>query len=349
MNRENVEIGMGRKLAGIALGALLSVAAPILVITEVFSLVTVVLLPAVALVALYRWSGRGPALFSALLILAFDLWFLGVTFMLMALFATILPPLLLLRIEDRPFREQMKFSIAAFGVGMLAAVIALYLGYGGNIIERILAQLPRALRLQSGESLAPMLEMVSGLLQRPVNAEDFFELYDSLIRQMIPIFQQRLPELLFSGALITAILCTWLSNRMRLAQGAASPHSFLPLREWALPASTTGGLLLLLAVSGLLRIFNVKNGVTVLYAVYGIAAVAFCVQALSSMARRMHISSLRPRTQRAILIVMLVLCFLGTTGVMAVYGCASAIFGSRGVLRQRMQNEGNDDRFGGDE
>ena len=349
LNQGNVKIGMGRTVAGILLGMLLAVASPLILLSEVFSLITVLLLPSIALIALYRWAGRGPAMFSTLLMLMVDFRFIGVPLMLAALLATILPPLLLLRVENRPFFQQLRYSIATFGVGIFAAIMVLYFSYGGDMIARALNLLPAAMRMQSPESLAPLTAVMGQILGRALTVEDFYTLYEQMIAQLIPQFQLLLPRLILSGALASALICAWLSNRMRAKRGMAAPGSFVPLRELALPSSTTGGLLLILAVSGLMRAFEVKSADTVYYAVYGIALVAFCTQTLGSMARRLRLSAMRPGTQRVVLGITAATCFLGAAGVAAIYGCASAILGSRGVLQQRARNRDNDGRFGGGE
>lgn len=349
LNQGNVKMGMGRAVAGIALGALLAAVAPIVLLSEVFSLIPVVLLPSIALVALYRWAGRGPALFSALLMVGVDFIFMGPELMFAALLASIVPPLVLLGLEKRPFFQQVTGSIAAFGAGVFAAVGVLYLSFGGNMIERALSQVPVVTRMLPVENLAPVMEVMGKMLGRTLSLEDFYAVYDALIAQLIPQYQLRLPEYILSGALISALVCAWLSNRMRVGRGKAAPGCFMPLREWALPASTTGGLLLMLVVSGVLWLAGMKSAHTVFCAVYGIAVVAFCTQMLASMARRMHRSPLPIGRRRAMLVITLVLCFLGASTVAAVFGCASAIIGSRGMLAQRMQNRDNDGRFGGGE
>ena len=349
MSQGKVEIGLGRKIAGIVLGALLAVVAPLFLLTQVFSLMTVVLLPAIGLVILYRWAGRGPALFSAMLMAAIDLRFMGVPMMLVMLLATILPPLLLMRVEDRPFFEQLRYAVAAFGVGVFAAVAMLYFSYGGDMIARALNLFTQAMRMQPEENLRTLMGTVGQLLGRALTVEDFYTIFDTMIAQLVPQFQLMLPQLILSGALITALFCAWVSNRMRARRGVAAPGSYVPLRDWALPASTTGGLLLILAVSGLMRLVNLKSADTVYYAVYGIAVVAFCTQALSSMARRLRLSPLRPGAQHALLIVTALMCFLGAASVAAIYGCASALLGSRGMVQQRARDRDNDGRFGGRE
>ena len=349
MSQGEVRIGPGKRIAGVVLGVLLALLAPVVLLTEVFSLAVVVMLPSVALIALYRWAGRGPALFAAMLTLAFNLWIMGGAWMLVALFAIVLPALVLLRLEDRPFFQQMRCSIAAFGVGLIAAVGVLYLSYGGNMIERALNLFPAMIQMQPAESLAPVMELMGQLLQRQLTMEDFYALYAAIIEQMIPEFQLRLPQLLLSGALISALLSTWLSNRMRARRGMSAPGSFVPLREWALPASTTGGLLLILAVSGAMQLLDVPSFDTVFLAVYGIAVVSFCTQGLASLARRLRVSPLSRVMRRVVIVVTVLLLFMGGEAVLALYGCASAILGSRGMIQQRAKEMNNDGRDGGEE
>lgn len=346
MNQGNAKQGVGRTIGGIALGVLLALITPLFLIAEIFSLTTV-LLPAVALVALYRWAGRGPALLSAALTFAFSAMFGGVSFMLMVALMSVLPLFVLMRWQDRPFFEQMRLSIALFGVGMLAAVAVLFFSFGGNMIQRIFGQLPAMVRALPEEYVAPMLESLSSLMGRPLTLDAFYELYDSMIAEIIPMYQLYLPQSLFSGALLSALLCVWLSNRMRARRGEAAPGTYVPLRGWALPASTTGGLLLLLVASWLLDVIGVKGAATVYYAAYGIACVAFSAQTLGSAARRLRLTSLRPGAQRGLLVGIALACAWLPDAAL-VYGGASAILGSRGAIRQRNSGGNDDGRFGGE-
>ena len=347
MNQGKVKIGVGRTIAGIALGALLALVSPLMLIVEVFSLATAVL-PSIGLVALYRWAGRIPALVCALLTLMFSSLFAGAPFSLAMLLVSVLPPMLLLLWQDRPFFDQLRRSIAAFGIGLLGAVAVIYFSYGGNMIERLFGQFPDMVRALPEEYLAPMLQSVSALLGRTVTAGSFYELYDSMIAELVPLYQRYMPQCLFSGALFSALACAWVSNRMRARRGDAAPGSYVPLRGWALPASTTGGLALMLLVSWLLDAIDVRGGETLYWAVYGIAVVAFGAQTLGSAARRLHSTRLGLGGQHAILMLILILGGMWLPDAMLVYGCASAVLGSRGVMAQRARRRGGDDRPGGE-
>ena len=350
MSQGNIKPGAGKTLAGCLLAVLLALIAPVLVMTELLSLMMVVLLPSVGVVFLYRWAGRFPALLCGALQLAVSAAYLGGTFMWMTLLMMLTPLVLLFRSESKPFFVQLRIAIVGFGAGVLASVLLLYLSYGGNMIERMLMELPAAVRELPQESLRTVSESVSLALGRKATVEEFYELFDQMIAQLIPFYQQNLPGLIFSGALLTAVLCAGLNAWMRHRRGLDAPGSYLPLREWALPASTTGGLLLIEAVSYALELLGMKNAETLFYTVYSIAVTAFAIQAVTSLARRTHAGPAGRGTKIAAGIGVVVLCLLGGMGVLALYGCASAILGSRGALRQRMKNNGdNDSRFGGGE
>lgn len=349
MNRGNEKIGMGRMVAGVALGALLALLSPVLLLFEIFLPVTVVVWPAVALVALRRWAGRGPALSCAVLMLAAAALLTGGVSALIVLFLTLIPAFAILWAQDKPFFAQLRLAIIAFGVGVLAAVAALYLTFGSNMIERAFGQMPAMIRAMPEEYIAPMMQYMSEALGQEVTPSAFYEMYDAMTAELAPVYQMHMPERLFSGALITALLCAWLSNRMRARRGLAAPGSYVPIRGWALSASTTGGLLLLLAVSWGLTLTKLNGAETVYYAVYGIANVAFAAQTLGSAARRLLGTSLRPGARNAVLAAIGICGWLMLPEALMAYGMASAVFGSRGMLRQRARDRENDDRFGGGE
>lgn len=349
LNPEYKKPGLGKTLVGMLVGMVLAFLSPIVIMTEILSLVPVIMLPAIALIALNRWAGKGPALFSAMLQLMFCSRFLGNTFMWMTFFLNLLPVALLMRHENKPFFTQMKASIAAFGTGVLLAVSATYFSYGGNMVERVLLELPKVLRTLPAESVAGAMGSYASIMGRAVEVKDFYHLFDQMINTVIPVYKVNIPGLLFGGALISAVLCVGLNARMRFKQGIAAEGSYVPMREWALPGSTTGGLLLILAASFIMSSLDVPQGDAVFYAVYDIALAAFCIHALCSMARHLHASPLRHGLRVGFIAVLAVLCFMGASIYVSIYGVASAVFGSRGMLRERMENKRNNNHSDGNE
>lgn len=328
----------GRLALGCLLAVLLVLAAPMAVLTELMSLLPVILAPSVGIALLYRWFGRGPALFAALLQILVDAMLLGVMGMWIAVCASILPLVAMYAASARPFFEQLRIAVAAFMLGILLAVGLLYLSFGGNAIVRALQMLPQlmqeSLRTLPTESLNRLLASLPAEFASGMTVESFIDNLERAIELLVPLYQHNLPGLLFSGALITALLCAPL---LAVGRGA----DCRPFREWALPVSTTGGLLLILLVSFALSEMGVQGADVAFQAVFDIAIVGFCVQGLASFARRLHQGGKGPGMQRSMVAVLAVLACFGASLYLAIYGCASALFGSRGAIKQLSQKNQN--------
>lgn len=322
----------GRLAAGYLLGVLVALAAPMVVLSELLSLLPVIMLPSVGVALLYRWFGSGPALCSAVLQVLVDVMVLGGTGAGIAVCMTLLPLIALAAAARRPFFEQLCIAIAAFALGVLLAAAVLYSAYGGNSIERALRLLPDALRALPPESLDALLASLPAEFGSGLTADALIERFEEAVAQMIPIYTRNLPGMIFSGALVTALICA-----PALAQARGSDCA--PFQEWALPASATGGLLLILVVSYILGAMRVRGAEVAFQAVFDVAVTAFCAQALASMARRMNQDGRSAGWQRGTVAVIGVLAYFGASQFVALYGCASAIFGSRGALSQRQRRE----------
>lgn len=337
MESENKTIGAGRILVGSLLGVLLAVISPLVVFSEMLLLVLVVLFPAIGVVFLYRWAGMVPALLSMLLQLLIMARALGGTFMWVAFFLLVMPLTILLRFEQKPFWVQMKLSIAMFSLGLVLSVFVLYLEYGANMTERFLQQLSTAMREVPLERLSTTVEGMSAALGRSLTPQDFYKLFEDTVNALIPVYQVNIPGILFGGVLASAVFCVGLNCRMLKKQGRAKQGVYIPLRRWALPASTTGGLLMMVCVSLGVYLTDLPQGQTLFYTVYNIAVVAFCIQALASMARIMYASSMKKGRRVFILSALCAFCLLGASLYVAMYGCGSAIFGRYGVLREKLE------------
>ena len=122
------------------------------------------------------------------------------------------------------------------------------------------------------------------------------------------------------------------------------------MHEWALPGSATSGVLLMLAASYAISAFKLRSGDTVFYAVYDIAVAVFCIQAFASAARRMQAAHTKRGARVLILVVLAVLCLMGGSIFVSIYGIASAVFGSKGMVRERMErNKQNTNHTDGNE
>lgn len=341
LNLENKKFGIFRTLIGCLLGLVLALFSPAILFSELFSLMLVIVLPALGLMLLYRFTGRIPAILSSTLLLAFSARMLGSSFMWMMLFAAVMPTALLLYCERKPFYTQMKVTILAFGVGMVLSILVMYINYGGNLIERVLLAIPKLMRQLPEEITAVARESYAAMQGKSLTAEEFYQLYEQMINVSIPVYQMNLPGVLFGGVLVSAVGCVGLNSWILHKHNNAAEGAFLPLQAWALPASATGGLLLISAVSLIMYLAGMANGEELFCTVYNIAAVAFCIQAMASIARYMEKSSLKRGTKLAILIGVAVLCLLRAWLYLAIYGCASALFGRYGAVRANAADGSN--------
>ena len=339
MNPENKNPTMGRALIGMVLAFVLAVLSPLLMLTQLFSLLSVIMVPSIGIVLLYRWAGKMPAIFAAMLQMMFTAQFLGSTFMWALFLMTIMPVMVLMRFEKQAFYTQLKAGIASFGAGVVLAVMVLYFSYGGNMIERALMQLPASIKNMPLEAIEPAMKSLSTALGRELTAESFQSVFEDLIVKLIPAYQLNLPGLVFSGALVSAVICVGLNAKLRSRAENTAEGAWIPLKEWSLPSSTTGGLLMITLISLIASEAGIQFGDTVFYTVFDIAVAAFCVQALASAARRMEQSNLSPRGRKAVFAIAIIICLMGASYYAGLYGCMSAIFGSKGALRERMENK----------
>lgn len=266
--------------------------------------------------------------------------------MWMFFMATVMPAIVLIKNEKKAFSQQMKTAIASFGIGVVASVVILYLSFGANMIERTMGMLPDAIRALPAELIATLIENYSSVLGSELSVEAFYQAFSDAIERIIPLFQMYLPGLLFSGAILSAVFCVFINAYMLNKKGAASEGAWMPLKEWALPASTTWGLLMILAISYAMVMADFDRGENVFVAVQYIVISAFCVQAFASLARRTDKKEIS-RARRAFLVAGACgVCLAGGMNLVALYGGTSAVFGTKGALRQRMENikkENSDD------
>lgn len=338
MNREIQTQGAGRMILACLLGIVLAMAAPLAMLAEIFSLSIVLMLPAIGLIWLYRWGGRGPAMLSAVLQMVLTSQMLSGSFMWVVFFSSIVPVFVLAPMEKKPFFDQMKISISAFGAGIVISVAILYLNFGGNMIERLLVHLPEAMRALPLDALTVPMQQFGEIAGQELTPESFYQMFENAINGLIPAYQLNLPGQIFSGGLISAVACAWISAFMLKRRGLVTKESYVPVREWSLPGSATGGLLLITAISYIAYAAGMQNGKTLYFTVYNITVTAFCIQAITSIVRKASHPKANTKSRTGIIFGMILLWLLGGSLSVAIYGCASAIFGSRGALIAHRKN-----------
>lgn len=345
MDQKRLQVNGKRLAAGCLLGAGLAIVCPFLTLTQLFASLPLVMLPSIGLVAVYAWAGKAAAIVSAVLqMLAFG-YMVGPVFMWVVFLMAIQPMFVLLQGTDRPFFEQLRHALMSFGLGMVLSVLALYWNYGGDLVGSALGGLQQMMHALPVEQMEVYLASYPGM---PATSAEFLSMMDSLFAQISSSLAVTLPGQLFSGTLITALSCITLLNRARAKAGAAKPGSYVPPSRWYLPSSTSVGLLVMLLASLVLMQLT-QLGRAVFYTVLTLVSWVFCIQALASVSRRMDGALQRHGAKIAVLMVMAAIAAFGASLYLAIYGCASALMGSRGAMRQYAEERKNKDNDGSDD
>lgn len=338
----------GKYIVAYLLAVATAVFTPLAVMGELLSVRTVWMLPSIGYVFLRNYADNGAANFSALFTLIASARLLDVRFMLV-IFVMCILPILVLRIfekRSRSFGERMQAAVIAFLVCAVLSVVLMYVFFGGNMIENYLGKLSELLRSISEEELSGGLNMISGFLNEEITVEQFYLLFDESIQNLISLYKLNMTGLLLSGAMLSAVVTTWLDGMLRHRNNPEDENACLPIDKWYLPASTTGGLLLIFGISLILYFANESYGMTVFASVYRIVVAAFCVQGFASVRRRAL--AFKKKALGVILTLgYLLLWLFGASTYFALYGVCSAVFGSGGVFKQhmdaKMHHEDKDD------
>lgn len=328
----------------VALACLLAVATavftPFAIFFELLSVRMVLMLPSIGYIFLKNYAGRKIANLSALLMLLVSALALDTRFLPVIFAMTIIPLLIMRAFEKYPFGERMQVSIIAFLIGAVVSVVLMFVCFDGNMIENYLGKLPELLRTVSEEDISGGLDMLSGFMGETITVEKFYLLFDESVNNLIALNKQNMAGLLLSGAVISAVLCTWLDGLLRLRRNPDDQTAYMPIYKWYLPSSATGGLLLIFAISLIMFYANHTYGAAAFITVYRIGVAAFCVQGFASVRRRA-----RATRKKAFGIIMtlgyVLLALFGAAPYFALYGVASAVFGSGGVIKQRMDAKMN--------
>jgi hypothetical protein len=329
-----------RVILGLVIACLMAALSPYLTLLS-----TVVLIVPVLLAFLYAFSGIVPVIAGSSLTLgAFALVF-DFTGMWMALVAFIAPAALIVRnLRLRlPFFRQLAIAVISLMAGVVAALAIAYLALGTDIISALTPYLRAALEsveypgvvdylLASAYTIpgapaayTPEL-LMTGFLAEAQRASYL----DAFIGSMHASLALTLPgHLLRASALAGVLAVVWpgylIEKKAPPAQGA-----FVPPGEWHAPYHLILGLLGTLGVSYILHWQNISGGDTAYMTMRALILLLFRVQAAASIERRLKAAGAKTWT-RALIIVITQLIF----GDIAVfYGAASAMFGSKGAIKQ---------------
>lgn len=333
----------GRTLVGCVLALFLGLLSPFLLMVETMSLMPVVLIPVLLSAAMAVWFGNAA-------VFALNGAFLGTMYLgfgfpgfLMGMVG-VLPPIvsILLGMRRRePFFDQMERSVMLAILAMAGAVTVAFVFWGSNLIGQVIRTLEEQIASIPEEFFRTVLAY-SGLDASGYSMTELRSLYTGILGQMEKYYVYFLPGRLLSGAALTSVLGVLWGNWLMARRGDATAQSYISLENWRLPAKVSIGALALLLVSFLMAGSGFSMGGTAFYTVYDLATLAFAIQTAASLCRRMKQGGFRPgaRITLTCLIVLLPLA-LNAGFLLCIYGVASALFGSEGLIRKAIERQKN--------
>ena len=348
-----VPVPAGRIAGGAVLGIVVGALLPIIGVLQISMLVPVLMLGGILAVRMKVWSGWIPA--GALLAagLGSTAYFLGPSVMLMLAVAAVLPALYVMRgvAAKRPFFEQLRGGILAFGAGLVAAMLIAYASFGGGMVAQFVNILRAEYDRMPDAALMPLVEWansalaIGGATGMPAFTVQMFRAeLTGILDLMQQTYAQTLPGTLLSGALLSGVLSVLWGNWTMARQGRATNESFVGMSQWFMPGQIALGAAGLWLAGMLLAYSSYSAGTTVYLTICQLAGAAFAIQALAALDRRMFRSG-RSLTRRKVLIGLLAVAGLlmrGLGSLLAYVGAASALFGSRGAIRQWIQRRQDD-------
>lgn len=346
----------GRIVLECLLAVTIAIFTPLIVMSELLMGSMVFALPVIGYVFLKNFAGKPIATLSSLMMLVSSAFLLGPNVMWIMFALNIVPQIVMQVFEKRSFGSRMQAAIITFLLGAVLSVVVMYVSYGGNMIERILGSLPEMTRTYVSqlpeEDAALLLTAAEHLFKTEFTSIEMLMLsVEERLQMLIPMYQMNMPGMLLGGACISAVFSVWLDGWMKFRAGNKEEGVFVPVHQWYLPASTTGGLLLIFGVSLIMFYAKMNGGEAVFMTVFNLAVTAFCVQGFASVRRKFHG---RPRktmgTIMSVLYLWLALvgvAFVSVAPYLAIYGVGSAVFGSGGVIKQRLDARMNASRAEG--
>ena len=355
-SKQIIGVTPGRMIGSIVLALILGLLLPLIAVLQISLLLPVLMLCGLVGAHLKARAGWLPAMVLFAASLGSTLWFVGAPAMFMLLLAAVLPALLITRsmAQKQPFFEQLKLGIAAYVLGLVAAMIAAYMSFGSGMIASFVDVLRAEFDRMPDAALQPFADAVNSALAlngiRSVETVTV-EMYRAQLKGVLDLMQQTyarmLPGTLLTGAMLSGVLTVLWGNWTMARLGLATNESFMGMSRWFLPAQATVGALALWAVSLIIANSGYEAGATVHAAVGELAGSIFVIQALSALDRRM-LTAGRSLSRRRTLIALLAigaLIFGGVAMVLCLTGVLSALFGSRGAVtlwRRERENDHSD-------
>lgn len=336
----------GKVIACSVLALILGLLQPIALMFQVMMPMPGICVAMVAAAAMYAGAGLLPVVVYAMVAGASSVLFFGYLPALVVTLLWLVPAIVMIHGMRRkqPFFRQLLQGIVTAVVVTALSVAGLALIFGQDMIGKAVDQLRNTFAGQQDlfwEALSPMLRSAQGAL----NKEEFIKAYYEMFNMLQMYYEYYLLANLLGGAVISAMLGVLWGNWLLARRGEATTESFRGLSEWFLSSNATSGILLTIAASRLLVMTPLAGAETAWIVVSSLGALAFAVQCLAAMDRRMkgNGSSIGRRITLLVLLVVFgsmmgpVFFGLEMMDLLAVFGCASALFGRKGAAKPLIQ------------
>ena len=348
-----ISVSRGRLVGNILLALLIGTLLPFIAIAQVSLLAPVLMLCGIFAVRMKVRVGWVPAITLFGAAVGSFVVFMGEALSVALVLAAVLPAVFCIRAmpQKKPFFEQMKGGILAYGLGLVAAMLALYLMFGGNMIARFVDLIRQEFARMPDAALQPVVDALnSAFTLSGVRPTELFtvEIYRAQLAGVLDLMQQTyaqaLPGALLSGALLSGVLTVLWGNWTMARLGLATNESFVGMSGWFLPGQVSIGALALWIVGFILAVSRYNGGATVYQAVCQLSGSIFAIQALSALDRRMLRggASLSRRKVMISLLTVAALLLSEFALVLSVIGTLSAFFGSHGVFKRPLNGEHDD-------
>ncbi len=348
-----ISVTKGRLAGNIVLALLIGTLLPFIAIVQVSLLVPVLMACGVLAVRMKVRAGWAPAIALFGAAVGSFMVFMGEALTVALVLAAVLPAIFcaLAMQRKRPFFEQMKGGILAYGLGLVAAMLALYLIFGGNMVARFVDLIRQEFARMPDAALQPIVDALNSAFTlsgvRPTEVYTV-EIYRGQLSGVLDLMQQTyaqaLPGALLSGALLSGVLTVLWGNWTMARLGLATNESFIGMSRWFLPGQVSLGALALWIVGFILAASRYSGGATVYQAVCQLSGSIFVIQALSALDRRMLRGGASLSRRKVMITLMAVAALLlAEFGlVLSLIGAASALFGSHGVFKRPINGERDD-------
>lgn len=293
----------------------------------------------IAAVILYTRAGKIPAIVMGIACAASSVFVYGPVTGLASLLIGFVPAAVMMIGVHRKegFFRQIARGVIVSVACTAAAVVLMALVYGSDMIKFAMDQVRATFESQQEmffENLAAMYQMYGA----EMTMENFVGMYYEMFNLMELYYEYYLLANLINGALVSSLISILWANWLIARYGQATTQSYRCLGEWYLNENTTFGILLTVLAAFIMYKLKVYGGESAWIIVREIATTVFLIQLCAAFDRRMKMGG-AGYVRRAVMIVLLMVfgAMSGITPMLAVLGCASALFGSKGAAKPYIQ------------